>query len=88
MVALVARAVAEECPIPELGALLDWTASLREAAGVAGLESLPSCPAPDERRVLIVGIDGLRAAAAAMLPLPNLRRLEAASAYSYYASTQ
>ena len=96
--ALLARqthqTLAEECPIPELSALLDWTTDLRMAASAAGLDALASCadlprwrPA-SERRVLVVGIDGLRAAAAAMLPLPNLRRLEAAGAYSYYASTQ
>jgi len=89
LLALYHSALAEEaCPIPELSALLDWTTDLRAAAGVAGLDALASCADPSERRVLVLGIDGLRAAAAAMLPLPNLRRLEAASAYSYYASTQ
>ena len=81
-------AVAEDaCPVPELGALLDWTGDLRSAAGAAGLDALASCPS-SRRRALVVGVDGLRAAAAAMLPLPNLRRLEAVSRYSYYATTQ
>lgn len=41
-----------------------------------------------QRKVLFLGVDGFRAGAAAMLNLPNIRRLEAIGTFSYWARVQ
>ena len=74
---------------PSLASLVSFTDDLRGAAAAAYASSSSadgtiSCPADpnnvfgrSHQRVLLLGIDGLRADAAAMLPLPNLHRLSA-----------
>mmetsp|Transcript_29063 Transcript_29063/g.48011 ORF Transcript_29063/g.48011 Transcript_29063/m.48011 type:complete len:539 (+) Transcript_29063:143-1759(+) len=83
------RVDAQDCtPTPDLGELETWALDIRTAA--AGLTAASSeCPIATQRqRVLMIGIDGLRADAGAMLPLPNLRRLERIGAFSYWANVQ
>ena len=65
---------------PSLSSLANFTDNLRDAAASSPSVDTITCPAPGEsdhshKRVLLIGIDGLRADAAAMLPLPNLHRL-------------
>ena len=71
---------------PSLASLVSFTDDLRGAAAAAYASSSAdgtiACPADSNnvfgrshQRVLLLGIDGLRADAAAMLPLPNLHRL-------------
>lgn len=53
------------------------------------MNTLPTCPTSiDEKRVLLIGVDGLRADAAAMLPLPNLHRLSLMGTHTYWAKVQ
>lgn len=65
---------------PSLSSLANFTDNLRNAAASSPSVDTITCPAPGEsdhshKRVLLIGVDGLRADAAAMLPLPNLHRL-------------
>jgi len=70
---------------PSLASLVSFTDDLRGAAAAYASSSADgtiACPADpnnvfgrSHQRVLLLGIDGLRADAAAMLPLPNLHRL-------------
>ena len=80
------------CPTPELSDFDAWTKDVREGIQNAGLPSIPSanCPVGDitNKKVLMIGVDGLRAGAAAMLPLPNFRRLERMGTFSYWAHVQ
>ena len=64
---------------PSLASLVNFTDDLRGAAAASADDTI-TCPDPNvfgrsHQRVLLIGIDGLRADAAAMLPLPNLHRL-------------
>ena len=79
---LVASAAATGCDptTPSLSSLANFTDNLRDAAASSPSVDTITCPAPggsdhSHKRVLLIGIDGLRADAAAMLPLPNLHRL-------------
>lgn len=75
---------------PELTALQSWTQDLRTAAQTAPLPPASTdCPMPTARqKVLMIGIDGLRTDAIAMLPLPNIHRLERMGTYSYWSNVQ
>jgi len=77
-----------ECPTPELSSLEEWTSDRRAAVQSANLPLAGDCNSPPAQKVLMIGIDGLRAAAAAMLPLPNLRRLARIGTSSYWAHVQ
>ena len=86
-----AQTTTSYCPTPELSDFDTWTKDVREGVQNAGLRSIPSTNCPVElskKKVLMIGIDGLRAAAAAMLPLPNFRRLERMGSFSYWAHVQ
>ena len=53
------------------------------------MNTLSACPVSlDDKRVLLIGVDGLRADAAAMLPLPNLYRLSLMGTHTYWAKVQ
>ena len=83
----VATIASTECDptTPSLASLVSFTDDLRGAAAAYASSSddgTIACPADpnnvfgrSHQRVLLLGIDGLRADAAAMLPLPNLHRL-------------
>ena len=83
----VATIASTECDptTPSLASLVSFTDDLRGAAAAYASSSADgtiACPADpnnvfgrSHQRVLLLGIDGLRADAAAMLPLPNLHRL-------------
>ena len=69
---------------PSLASLATFTDNLRDSAASSPSVDTITCPAPggdggvfdhSHKRVLLIGIDGLRADASAMLPLPNLHRL-------------
>ena len=96
LIALVAAnniAVSAQAPTcdeatPDLAALISWTSDLRSAATDASLVSI-DCPTPQaNKRVLLIGVDGLRADAAAMLPLPNLNRLKQLGTHTFWAKVQ
>jgi len=78
---------------PDLSSFAEWTLDLRTAVQKA---DLPLVGAGREynlddttvKKVLFIGIDGLRASAIGMLPLPNFRRLERMGTYSYWAEVQ
>lgn len=76
---------------PDFASLVTWTSDLRSAATDASLTSI-SCPANgpgwSNKRVLLIGVDGLRADAAAMLPLPNLHRLKQLGTHTFWANVQ
>eukprot|EP00588_Corethron_pennatum_P020456 CAMPEP_0194331574 /NCGR_PEP_ID=MMETSP0171-20130528/56010_1 /TAXON_ID=218684 /ORGANISM="Corethron pennatum, Strain L29A3" /LENGTH=541 /DNA_ID=CAMNT_0039093097 /DNA_START=55 /DNA_END=1680 /DNA_ORIENTATION=+ len=80
-----------ENAIPELPSFIDWTADLRSASLKAGLPLAGDGGCGDgdapKRKVLFVGIDGLRASSM-VLPLPTFRRLERMGTYSYWANVQ
>jgi len=78
------------CNTPEFTSLESWATDLREGVKNEGLPAIDTaCPTEGSRqKVLVIGIDGFRADAAAMLPLPNLRRLERIGSYSYWAHLQ
>ena len=76
---------------PEFSDYDTWTKDVREGVQNAGLPTIPSsnCPVDlSQKKVLMIGVDGLRAGAAAMLPLPNFRRLERMGSFSYWANVQ
>jgi len=80
---------------PDLKSFSEWTTDIRTAAQKAKLPQAGgnSCDNDDPdslpvKKVLFIGIDGLRAAAAAMLQLSAFRRLERMGTYSYWANVQ
>lgn len=80
--AFMATAMAQ-CSDPSLSELDTWLTSLRSETP-STCSVLPS----NKQKVLLVGIDGFRADAAAMLPLPNIRRLMAMGTWSFWAKVQ
>jgi len=81
----------EYCTTPTISSLNEWKSDLRQSSLGASLPpaGTASCSFPkDNQKVLFLGVDGFRAASAAMLPLPNIRRLESMGVFSYWASTQ
>lgn len=78
------------CNTPEFASLESWAADLRQGVQNEGLPAIDTaCPTDGSRqKVLVIGVDGFRADAAAMLPLPNLRRLERIGSWSYWAWLQ
>ena len=65
---------------PSVASLVSFTDDLRAAAAASETVETITCPDPSvfgrpRQKVILLGIDGLRADAAGMLPLPNLRRL-------------
>ena len=78
------------CNTPEFKSLESWALDAREGVKNEGLPAIgTTCPTDGSRqKVLVIGVDGFRADAAAMLPLPNLRRLESIGSYSYFAHLQ
>jgi hypothetical protein len=87
---MVVQTHAADCPAPELSALENWLDNVRANIQNATLPRVTStCPTPlHKKKVLLIGVDGLRADAAAMLPLPNIRRLERFGSWSYFANLQ
>ena len=87
------------CNTPEFKSLESWAMDSREGVKNEGLPAIDTaCPNNNNLRggvtdgsrqkVLVIGVDGFRADAAAMLPLPNLRRLEGIGSFSYFAHLQ
>lgn len=87
------------CNTPEFKSLESWAMDSREGVKNEGLPAIDTaCPNNNNLRggvtdgsrqkVLVIGVDGFRADAAAMLPLPNLRRLESIGSFSYFAHLQ
>ena len=91
------------CSTPELTNLLELTSDLRTVYqnsnlptidGSKSSSSLPweegdTCTTPlSKKKVLLVGIDGLRADVVGMTPLPNIRRLQSMGTYSFWADVQ
>ena len=63
---------------PSVASLVSFTDDLRGAAAASKTVETINCTDPNGRprqKVILLGIDGLRADAAGMLPLPNLNRL-------------
>ena len=63
------------------------TSSTQDEVGCDDKETPSSLP-QKKKKVLLIGVDGIRADAAGMLPLPNFRRLERMGSYSYWANVQ
>ena len=67
----------------------EWLSNVRGHLQAAGLAPVASCPTPSEKqKVLLIGIDGFRADAAAMLPLTGIRRLMSMGTWSFWAKVQ
>ena len=67
----------------------EWLQDVREHLQAAGLPPAASCPTSSEKqKVLLIGIDGFRADAAAMLPLTGIRRLMSMGKWSFWAKVQ
>jgi len=88
-------AVSDFCSTPDLKSLSEWTTNIRAAVQKAKLPQAGDNRCNDDnsdnlpiKKVLFIGIDGLRAEAAGMLPLPAFRRLERMGTYSYWANVQ
>ena len=75
------------CVPPEFSRLESFLADLRPEIQSPASSTSSFC-ASDKQKVLLIGIDGLRADAAAMLPLPGMRRLQAMGTWSFWASCQ
>mmetsp|Transcript_28957 Transcript_28957/g.43737 ORF Transcript_28957/g.43737 Transcript_28957/m.43737 type:complete len:611 (+) Transcript_28957:85-1917(+) len=89
---------------PDWSSLVNWTSDLRTAATEASLPSITcpnnsntnnninidstTTTSWSNKRVLLIGVDGLRADAAAMLPLPNLHRLQQLGTHSFWSKVQ
>lgn len=92
------------CSTPELANLLELTSDLRTVyqrsnlPTIDGTSSNGSLPWEEgeetcttllsKKKVLLVGIDGLRADVVGMTPLPNIRRLQSMGTYSFWADVQ
>ena len=78
----VATVASTECDptTPSVASLVSFTDDLRVAAAASPTVETITCPDPNvfgrpRQKVIFLGIDGLRADAAGMLPLKNLHRL-------------
>ena len=77
--------------------LESWSSNLRDSV-ISSKVSSTGCgkeeddeenPLPErKKKILLIGVDGIRADAAGMLPLPNFRRLERMGTYTYWATVQ
>ena len=88
------------CSVPELTSLAALTSDLRLVYQDANLPTITggttsSQPFSDEcqtslskKKLLMIGIDGLRADVVGMTPLPNLHRLQSMGTWSYWANIQ
>ena len=78
----VAAVASIECDptTPSVASLVSFTDDLRDAAAASPTTETITCPDSNvfgrpRQKVIFLGIDGLRADAAGMLPLKNLHRL-------------
>ena len=80
----------QNCSVAEFSSLEDWVVNLRVNSQQALLPRISTtCPTTSsKRKVLLIGVDGLRADAAAMLPLPNIHRLQQLGSWTFWANVQ
>lgn len=92
------------CSTPELADLAKFTFNMRKSYQNANLTTIsdgntlsPGGASPShtscqtdmsKKKILFIGIDGVRADVVGMTPLPNFRRLQSMGTYSYWANVQ